>query len=121
MKKSILILFILFFTLGYYTNDYFYKTKKTQSTDIYGTYITDFTTISINHDNSYKYWYPFSSGKITKIDDNVYLLNDGNFDGYIAFFSKNHLKLISTSGDNKIEFKKDTDAETKSNNDDMEL
>ena len=89
MKKSILILFILFFTLGYYTNDYFYKTKKTQSTNIYGTYITDFTTISINHDNSYKYWYPFSSGKITKIDE--------------------------------IEFKKDTDAETKSNNDDMEL
>lgn len=121
MKKSILILFILFFTLGYYTNDYFYKTKKTQSINIYGTYISDFTSISINHDSSYKYWYPFSSGKITKIDDNIYLLNDGNFDGYIAIFSKNHLKLISTSEGSKIEFKKDTDAETKSNNDDMEL
>lgn len=85
------------FALGFLTNGILFKIDKNQGINVYGTYISDFSTLSINHDSTYHYSYPFSSGKILKIDDNIYCLNEGTFDGYIALFYDNNVKLVTSN------------------------
>lgn len=104
MKKKLLFILmtVISFTFGFFTNDYLNKTNRNHITDIYGTYTSEFSTISINHDCTYHYAYPFSYGKISKIEDNIYFLSDGVFNGYIALFIDNEIKLITSDNNGVI-------------------
>lgn len=75
---------------------YFLESNNNQTINIYGTYVSDFSTLSVNHNLTYHYSYPFSNGRILKIDNNIYIFNDGEFNGYIAFFYDNQVKLVTT-------------------------
>lgn len=98
MKKKNLVIFILlvaiFFGFGYFTAILRFENKYKQNINVFGTYTNDSFTISINHDLTYQYSYPFTSGKLLEFDKQVYKMENGDLDGYIAIFSDNNLKLI---------------------------
>ena len=77
---------VLSFILGCFWVLFFLESNNNQTINIYGTYVSDFSTLSVNHNLTYHYSYPFSNGRILKIDNNIYIFNDGEFNGYIAFF-----------------------------------
>lgn len=56
-----ILIAIFFFVCGYCTSIIFPNQK--QNINIYGTYVNGFSTISIRHDSTYQYTYPFTSGK----------------------------------------------------------
>ncbi len=80
--------------------------------DIFGTYIQDFSTISINHDSTYQFTYPFTEGDIIIIDENTCKLKDGNLNDFILIFSKDSLKLIDTKSNIVKNFSKSTSLES---------
>ena len=76
-KLRVILAVIISFILGFLSCTYF-KSNDNQVINVYGTYVSDFSTLSINHDSTYQYSEPFSSGGISKIDDNTYILSDDN-------------------------------------------
>lgn len=100
-KLRVILAVIISFILGFLSCTYF-KSNDNQVINVYGTYVSDFSTLSINHDSTYQYSEPFSSGGISKIDDNTYILSDGEFSGYIAFFYDDQVKLVSTKNEGSI-------------------
>ena len=100
-KLRVILAVIISFILGFLSCTYF-KSNDNQVINVYGTYVSDFSTLSINHDSTYQYSEPFSSGGISKIDDNTYILSDDEFSGYIAFFYENQVKLVSTKNEGSI-------------------
>lgn len=101
-KLRIALIVILSFVLGFFGCTYF-KLNNNQIINVYGTYVSDFSTLSINHNSTYHYAYPFSCGRISKIDDNIYIFSDGEFNGYIAYFYDNKVKLVTTENGGLIE------------------
>lgn len=115
-KLRVVLIVILSFILGFLSCTYF-KSNDNQVINVYGTYVSDFSTLSINHDSTYQYSEPFSSGGISKIDDNTYILSDGEFNGYIAFFYDDQVKLVSAKNEGEIKiFTKISGAESNLNN-----
>ncbi len=101
-KLRVALIVILSFILGFFSCTYF-KSNNNQIINVYGTYVSDFSTLSINHNSTYHYSYPFSCGRISKIDDNIYIFSDGEFNGYIAYFYDNKVKLVTTENGGLIE------------------
>lgn len=115
-KLQVVLIVILSFILGFLSCTYF-KSNNNRMMNVYGTYVLDFSTLSINHDSTYHYSDPFSSGGISKIDDNTYILSDGEFNGYIAFFYDDQVKLVSAKNEGEIKiFTKISEAESNLNN-----
>lgn len=115
-KLRVVLIVILSFILGFLSCTYF-KSNNNRMMNVYGTYVSDFSTLSINHDSTYQYSNPFSSGGISKIDDNTYILSDGEFNGYIAFFYDDQVKLVSAKNEGEIKiFTKISGAESNLNN-----
>ena len=101
-KSRFVLSVILSFVLGCFWSFIFLKSNNNQTINIYGTYVSDLSTLSVNHNLTYHYSYPFSNGKISKIDDNIYIFNDGEFNGYIAFFYDTQIKLVTTKNGGSI-------------------
>lgn len=113
-KKSFVfaLVIIISFISGYYTSLLFSQQKGSQKSDLFGTYVHDFSTISINHNSTYQFTSPFTEGKIITIDESTCKLKDGDLNGFILIFSENSLKLIDTENDTVKEFSKSTSSES---------
>ncbi len=112
MKKKFvfIILILVSFTCGYFTSTLL--SHQRQEINCFGTYSHEFTTISINHDFTYQYTYPFTSGQILKINETTYKLETGSLNEFIAIFSTNKLELINTKNNTITEFNKVTSSES---------
>lgn len=113
-KRNLMILMVsLAFVFGCLTTGFFSKIKIDEPMNVYGTYVSDFDTLSVNHDLTYQYWYPFSCGKITKIDEDIYFFSEGIFNDCIAIFDDENVKLVTLDeGEVKKIFSKISTAET---------
>lgn len=113
-KKHVIIasisIALISFACGYYTFDLL--PKQESNINIFGTYVHDFSTLSINHNSTYQYTYPFTSGETIKIDEQVYKLENGDLKGYIVIFSKDSVKLVNTKNNTSEEFTKNTSSES---------
>lgn len=110
MKRKLFIVFIVLiaFVCGYCTA----SLSPERKINVFGTYVQDFSTISINHNLTYQFRYPFSEGQLIKIDDVTYKLKNGDLNDCILLFFEDELKLVDIKNEQIKEFTKNTSSES---------
>lgn len=110
-KKRLIItaLIIVSFVCGYLIS--LILPKQEGVVDVFGVYSFERSSISIKHDATYQFTYPFTEGEIIKIDEKTYKLENGNLDECIIIFSKDRLKLIDVKNSTVQEFNKISSSE----------
>lgn len=106
MKKYLKYIVYVIVVVVLYFIGIFY-TQETRKYSIYGTYVDNFNTISVNKDNTYQYSYPVTEGDYKQLGENLYVITLDDLKDNLLVFNKDKLKIIDIYDDSDIkEFEK---------------